>query len=96
MEMSIHGMCIGACPGIEPGTLASQARIVPLDEEYAMASRQVSTHFRPARVFVLQLVGEWMEMLIHDMWGLVRESNPGPLAPQASIIPLDEEYTMPQ
>ena len=49
---------------------------------------------------MLDLEGEWVEcgpcfkLLSLDKMGLVRESNPGPLAPEARIIPLDQQASI--
>ena len=50
-----------------------------------------STEAQQFRVFL----AKWLSNAAGKRNGLVRELNPGPLAPEARIIPLDQQATVP-
>ena len=71
---------------MNPGPLAPEARIIPLDQA-AMVAVDIGGGLLVGKLGESQLRCNSL-CLRHK--GLLRELNPGPLAPEARIIPLDQ------
>ena len=70
-------------PGVEPGAIAWKAMMLPLHYW-----RKGATGIEPAAV---RSAVECSTTELHTLFEPNWESNPGPLAPKARIIPLDHQ-----
>ena len=94
----------GLVRDLNPGPLAPKARIMPLDQRaicYPDWAQHVQLQLEFFHQYTMllhrvifwvahQVNGNHWNGKIKDRVGLVRDLNPGPLAPEARIIPLDQ------